>query len=938
MAYTTGNNFTVGAGFTTGKDLTISSFLLTVPLTFKNYETYSLSVPLTFTQYESYTLTVPITFNVVFALNVPITFGIYEGLTLSAGISFTTYETYGLTVPLTFTQYETYGLTVPLTFVNFELYTLEAGINFHVFWFLEVPLTFTQYETYNRSVPLTFSLYESYGLSVATSIEVLSNYWTLGFGVDFINFETYLLTIPTSIEVTAIQYGINIPVTFITFENLSLTIPLRIEILPTITSGVGEQGVGGVVVNPADYMQLWSVKVTLNGVDVSSRLTDTVTVDAEESSAAVAVFSLRANSGFIDPYAWSRKPVTIEYVAKDTEGVVTHRVLLFKGLVDTPIYDTMTRTTQFNCTDNLQNAVSKLSKSAIDALTPLAKWSRFVFDENAIGWDYLQQRLSTYHYSVGLDTNGRLQVRDWQSGAIKYEFNNSTIIDGSLSLTIANARDLVNSVTVSLSASTELYRESVLSLKWTEEAWFTNSYLNWFPCSVQMICDAVANAGASFVNVPYFNMTPQSQWRHGPGSALYGFLNPGTELNCIEFSAVVSKRWKQSVSNVSRVVVQSLDSIREVGTLPEAVEGSVASQYNSTIEDFFMQSQSMNWFQSSAGTGLSQGGPTWDILPGTPLLAQGDGFASYPMIGFTFQTYLSSQSSLAGMFGYDALTSAYQSFYKISGTKDITQTINAYQAYQSAANTPRSLSNINLAQYDHIIRPSESGAYTTTYDITGAPGGHGLPGEHVYDFDSFLVQGNAADRQASFEVLKAQGITKVLASHRQNRVGFKTILNPQVKRGDTIRVSTSTLKARGVVHQVTHSFDIQNGLADTFVNLAISTPKSMGIVDGQVSGLVLRIPVVFEVGISLTPVGAARLPVTHGAFSHDITLPCHYYSAGEPDPSWTGHISPRNYIGSNEFVVTFPGIPTQDTENAEVISESPAYNVSVPHDELLILA
>ncbi|WP_269689126.1 hypothetical protein, partial [Klebsiella pneumoniae] len=86
-------------------------------------------------------------------------------------------------------------------------------------------------------------------------------------------------------------------------------------------------------------------------------LTGELSVDAEENAAKVAVFSLRPSSGQVNPYAWVKAPVEIFYVINDSSGFYLSEVLLFKGLVDTPVYDTTSRITEFTCTDDLQNVI-----------------------------------------------------------------------------------------------------------------------------------------------------------------------------------------------------------------------------------------------------------------------------------------------------------------------------------------------------------------------------------------------------------------------------------------------------------------------------------------------------------------------------------------------------------------------------------------------------
>ena len=283
-------------------------------------------------------------------------------------------------------------------------------------------------------------------------------------------FETYLLGIDVEFDVTLTTAILSIPVTFAVFETYQPVITTRVTVYPTFTDGIGAQGLGGKVVLttasggtelvpyvgdsvppmaepevPASIDGLavsWKLSVSLSGVDISARLTGGVSIDQEENAAAIAIFSLRPAAGSVDPYAWIKAPVTIDYIETDSAGNVIYTIRMFSGIVDTPMYNVMTRVCQFTCTDNLQNVISNMSRETIAALTPLAQWTKYIFSEESSGWDYLQQRLETYPYTLHLNTNSQVTVKDWRAAAISLEFTEGAIIDQSLSVTLANAKDV----------------------------------------------------------------------------------------------------------------------------------------------------------------------------------------------------------------------------------------------------------------------------------------------------------------------------------------------------------------------------------------------------------------------------------------------------------------------------------------------------------------
>lgn len=755
-------------------------------------------------------------------------------------------------------------------------------------------------------------------------------------------YQTLSQTINFAFVVTPPIYKAQVNFAFVVMETFVTTINFAFEVHPLFATGTGGQGVGQIVQVPAYNRQFWKLRVTLGGVDVSARLVNTVSVDAEESSAMVAEFSLRAYAGYVDPYSWVKAPVRIDYIATDSAGNELYESLIFSGIVDTPLYDTTTRVTQFRCTDNLQNIVIGMTEQDVAAITPNALWSMYVFNINENTWNYLQDRLTTYPYAIGLDFNQKLYAYNYQAGAILYEFDSNMILDGSLTVDLANTRDTVNYITATSNYQQDVFREAVVSMRWTETGWFTNQSPTYFACTAQMIADAVANAGAAFVSLPKFNMTPATSARSWNGSA-WVYFNGGTELDAVEFNGVISKRWVQNVTNADQVIVQSLPSVAQVGRVPDYISTNIQATYNQFIIDYFQTSHIQTWYQCSAGNGISTGWPNAIGPANRPMMYvegatadSGGGWVSYPMLPYTFPTYKSYQNKL----GIPS-QAAYEAYQNSPGIMNLGVTLSNYQAYQDSLAYVNSVSynTVDLSVYDYWLEPTSPGTYNTTFTPTGTPNGAGQPGMHIYNFDSWLVWGTQADRQLSFEIIQAQAITEILATHRQNRVNFSTPINPYLLRGMTLRVDTNTVKATGAAYQIQHNFNISDGSAITNVALAISSPSTLGVADATATNLVARVYFVFNVGVAIVPPGTINVPASVNGFNDSITLSSHYYSSGIPNPSWQGHITPNNFWqGVNEFIVGFPAIPSTDTANAEVINPHGTVNVDVPKDEFFLLA
>lgn len=748
-------------------------------------------------------------------------------------------------------------------------------------------------------------------------------------------FDTFLLSIDVAFDITLTTAILTIPVTISVHETYQPVIPVRLTVFPTFTSGLGAQGVGGKVVLttasggtslvpyaaptitspmpepavPASISGLaisWKLSVFLGGVDISARLTGSVSIDAEENAAAVAVFSVRPAGGSINPYEWVKAPVTIDYVETDSTGSPIYTIRVFSGIVDTPAYNAVTRVCQFTCTDNLQNVISNMSQDDITALTPLAQWSKYIYTTAPNGWDYLQQRLETYPYTVQLNTVSQVVIRDWRASTISLEFTEGAIIDQSLAVSLANARDITNQVTASLAFQQDVYREDVLRLYWNEDLWLgVSGGINTPPkATPQMISDAVSSTDALFVADPWWGIQPESQWIANSGSTI-AHLNWGDELLAVEFAALVAKRYKQSVKNEARVVVQSSASITAVGPSREEKSGSITVEHSGSVDPAFTASNKMTRYVCTAGgPGLTQGHLT-DTTFGNVWYETGN---AYPNLPVTFQKAGDGKQYFGSTF--------------------------------------------TLANYDHLL--DDSNPYNT---LSGPAGGHLRPGQHIYDFESFIVRGNKAERAQALATVMAQSSRTILASHRQNRIGFATLLRPTVARGDTLRVDTQAIKGTGVVSQIVHNFDIDNGSALSSITLTLSSAKAVGLRPTSSVTTKLEIQTTFKVLPVNAKISGAIGPVTlvgpHGAlvngvyktpankFVSSIVLKT-YTHTGTVNPAWTGHITPDT-VGTFEnkehtFVVDFPEIPLATTENADVVVYGDTVEVNVPQDELFLLA
>lgn len=208
----------------------------------------------------------------------------------------------------------------------------------------------------------------------------------------------------------------------------------------------------------------WAVSVRLGGVDVSARLTGTVTVEAEEDSARVANFSLTVPAGTaITIRAWFGQTVTIDFI-RSAGGVPQPPVRLFTGRVAQPTYDLVSRVAGFACTDDLQNYCRQNDVSGL-----INGLSSTMIELPTDGWDKAQALLATRNASLQLDAHGQACVTEWDpNGDIDWLFDADTILDETPTLDVPDWLSQVNQV------------ELEFSHRYTR-LWSQRGQTSWFP-------------------------------------------------------------------------------------------------------------------------------------------------------------------------------------------------------------------------------------------------------------------------------------------------------------------------------------------------------------------------------------------------------------------------------------------------------------------------
>lgn len=191
----------------------------------------------------------------------------------------------------------------------------------------------------------------------------------------------------------------------------------------------------------------WKLLVLIGGVDYSTRLTGTVTVDRERGAAGVAELVLQLVAGAVVPSDWIGRTVTIVYVS--TAQGETTLSLRFTGRIVKTDWDSLNRMLSCQCSDQLQQRVEALEIAEIDALVG-GYWSADVFEavEGRSRWDYAMERLGTVPVSLDCATDGTLRVSSWYAGAADFVFGPDTTVYESIRVSYAELTNLTNTVKV----------------------------------------------------------------------------------------------------------------------------------------------------------------------------------------------------------------------------------------------------------------------------------------------------------------------------------------------------------------------------------------------------------------------------------------------------------------------------------------------------------
>lgn len=321
----------------------------------------------------------------------------------------------------------------------------------------------------------------------------------------------------------------------------------------------------------------WTVVVTVAGVDISGDLVDSLSITAERGAARIATFTLRL-SGMVDALSWVGRSVAIDY-AQDN-GVAWRR---FTGVIVEPVLDITGMELRCACSDDLQRIVDNHTRDQLLTLSG-GRWSKYMFAEDASGWDVLQDMLSTVPTSVEMDAFGALRANSFNNKlAADYSFGVDIIDDATLNVALVQRSGLVNRVNVQFNARFERLYQREERLIWARTETFCQNYAEQIQNPTKtMVRDAVDSADWVLLAERYTELWPTSLYYCAGGPI--GWINADPEL-IRGFDVRAAKRWRQSVTRQFNINVTAPASIAAYnGELASTLTG--AADFKTAFEDW----------------------------------------------------------------------------------------------------------------------------------------------------------------------------------------------------------------------------------------------------------------------------------------------------------------------------------------------------------------
>lgn len=365
------------------------------------------------------------------------------------------------------------------------------------------------------------------------------------------------------------------------------TLALRVSVVPAAvldgSSSVADGGAAAAV---------WGVLVEVDGAAVTDDIVGAVVVEAEESAARVADFSLHVDPGtVVSPAAWSGRSVRI-WMADMRSGSPTSALPIFSGIVDLPTVRPGTGTIALRCTDNRQAVIDGLGRDAVAGLLPGSRFSAAVFDAGASALAHANDRLSTLPAALDLSPAGALRLTPWAAKETPdLVFDADLVLEESVGVDLAERGGLTNLVSIDFGYRFPRIKAEGYEISFDPLAAAMTSFVYWVRdgnlfLQRAAVLAAIEKAGGNVVAIEWIKLPDTPQVIPGTGGAPAGawLPNPPVDaLYCLGFQAVVSFDYAQTTDEEHVISVSNAASIAAVGLVRQTMRGALEGVYDDAV-------------------------------------------------------------------------------------------------------------------------------------------------------------------------------------------------------------------------------------------------------------------------------------------------------------------------------------------------------------------
>lgn len=374
------------------------------------------------------------------------------------------------------------------------------------------------------------------------------------------------------------------------------------------------------VLSSGDAITRPEVRVLMDEVDVTARLTGQLIIEAEEDCARLADFDLVPIASGVNPISLTGQTVKIDFLVDNVP------IRLFTGWIDKPVYDPVNGVLKMQCTDDLINVLGALTVDQITALVG-GYYSISVSGEVADHYDYAKARLASRSASLDLDAYGVPRLTEWSGLPTFQQVTDADHLDGTIQVDVADRADIRNEIRITLQYRYCRLRDRRAVIGWSALGALTATMqqLGWQYPTLSTLSSAAGGSGWNLVSASYV-MAPATVSVDIGGVTYYKDIPAGSVDGWV---ARMAQRHVQTITEKHVVTVTAPRSVEANGVLSETLQASASSSYDGTTWESDLTAMpelidgEIDWAPDIPRTGVAPVIPVVGSLTGGPYATTG---------------------------------------------------------------------------------------------------------------------------------------------------------------------------------------------------------------------------------------------------------------------------------------------------------------------------